>query len=127
MLDKTQVQQQLSAFGEKLTGDAFLFALVDLRLPSNEQIPRIMVGSQAAGLIKDGHYHVEFVGENSTSSVNLRDKQIAEVLKNNPAVVVPKSVAEQLADAKAKIAELEAAQAKAKAPAPASDAPKKDK
>lgn len=116
MLDQAQIEAQIAGFGESLRGDDNLFALVDLRLPPEDQIPRIMTGSQAEGMIRNGHYHVQAAGENSSSKANLRAAQIAKVRADNPDFSVPKTVSQQLAEAQAKIAELQAASA---APAPA--------
>lgn len=101
MLDKEQVKKQLESFGDKLSGDEYLFALVDLRLPASEQLPKIVVGRQAAGLIQDGHYHAEYVGENSTSKRALRDRRIEKTRAENPDFKAPKTILEQLEELKA--------------------------
>jgi len=115
MLDQVQIEEQLSSLGASLQGDENLFSLVDLRLPPEEQIPRVMIGEQAKGMIRNGHYFAKYSGPNSSSKANLRLVQIEKVKATNPDFEVPKSVSQQLADAQAKIAELEAAKAEAPA------------
>lgn len=109
MFDKTQIDNLLEGLGASLRGDENVFALVDLRLPPEEQIPREIIGEQAEGMIKNGHYHAWFVGPNPSSKANKRLASIEKIKKANPLYVPMKSVAEQLADAQTKAAELEAA------------------
>lgn len=109
MLDKAQIEEQLAEFAPFLN-DGHLLALVDLRLPPKQQIPRIVAGHQAKGLIGDGHYHVQHVGENSSSAENLMDAQIEEQRKMNPDIKAPLSLHEQLEALKAENEALKAAQ-----------------
>jgi uncharacterized protein YdiU (UPF0061 family) len=124
MYDKTQIDQLLASFGEALKGDANVFALVDLRLPPEEQIPREMIGGQASGMIKNGHYHAWLVGPNPSSKENKRQASIEAIKKANPLYVPPKTVAQQLADTQA---ELEAMKAQQAASGPVANQGKKDK
>lgn len=121
MFDKTQIDNQLESLGASLRGDENIFALVDLRLPPEEQIPREMVGEQAEGMIRNGHYHAWFVGPNPSSKANKRLASIEKIKKANPLYTPVKSVAEQLAEAQAQMAQAEAARMAAEAQARAAE------
>lgn len=100
MLEQSKVNELLEQFKEQFTDD-FLFALIDLRLPEDEQIPRVVPGHQARGLIMDGDYHAQLVGKNESSGKNLRAKMLEEARAKNPDIKAPLSLADQLAAAKA--------------------------
>ena len=96
MSSSEMVKIQLEKFGDKLKSDEHLFAIVDLRLPEEQQIPRVITGVDAEGFIKNQHYHIEYIGENETSDRKLLDKRREETKQKMPSIKVPVSLSERL-------------------------------
>ena len=88
--------QLIEAYREQLKGDEHLFKVVDLRLKPQDQKVAIVTGTHAEGFINNGHYHVEYHGENPSSKTRLRDKAIADGRAAYGEIALPKTVTQEL-------------------------------
>lgn len=100
----------------ELQGDDFLWRVIDQRL-GGKAVPHVVTGQQAEGFARNGHYDLELIGPNPTSSKALSEKAIAEIRAEHPDFQLPKTASEMAEEMKAENeklkAELEALKAKA--------------
>lgn len=108
--------QLIAMFGEKLNDDEHLFRVLDLRLPAEDQRAVLMIGSQAEGMLRNGHYHVEYHTPNSTSKKALVAAQREKLKADHPAMEGFHSPLVQIDELKEKVALLEAENAMLKLP-----------
>ena len=105
VLEKSAIDALVAQHESRIT-DEHLFALTNLRLPADQQIPRLVAGHQAHVLILDGIYAVVYVGENESSSKALRQRHIDAQRKLNPDFAAPVTLTDQLAALKEENARL---------------------